>query len=114
LKFRLRRGLVGRDPYHHRALLVEALDIVAKLSATAKRFFDKTAIAHRKIALAPIRLAEVIYLTEKNRLPAPAFDDLRNAPANPNHVLEEAPFTAEVVVEMRQMLRTAPLTRASL
>jgi PIN domain nuclease of toxin-antitoxin system len=78
----------------------------SRLSATAKRFFDRTAIAHRKIALAPISLAEVIYLIEKNRLPASAFDDLRNALANPNHVLEEAPFTTEVVVAMRQVPRT--------
>jgi len=76
-----------------------------RLSAIAKDFFDKAAAARRKIALAPISLAEVVYLTEKNRLPASAFDDLRAALSNPNHVLQEAPFTAEVVAVMRQVSR---------
>ena len=67
--------------------------------------FDQAAATRRTVALAPISLAEVVYLVEKNRLPASAFDDLRRAPADPNHVLEEAPFTAEVVESMRQIPR---------
>ena len=35
-----------------------------------------------------------------------AFDDLRTAPNNPNHVLDEAPFTVEVAQAMRQVSRT--------
>lgn len=76
-----------------------------RFSAIAKNFIDKAAIAHRGIALAPISLAEVVYLIEKNRLPASAFDDLRKALANPDHVLEEAPFTAGVVDAMRKVSR---------
>src|SRR6266403_1900032 len=78
-----------------------------KLSTTAKDFFDKAAGVRRKIVLTPISLAEVVYLIEKNRLPASAFDDLRTALNNPNHVLEEAPFTADVVRVMRQIPRNA-------
>jgi len=77
----------------------------SRLPATAKDFIDRAAVARRKIALAPISLAEVVYLIEKNRLPASAFDDLRKALANPNHVLEEAPFTVEVVESMRRVPR---------
>jgi hypothetical protein len=33
------------------------------------------------------------------------FDDLNTALKNPNHVLEEAPFTAEIVDAMRQVSR---------
>src|ERR1035437_4562632 len=76
-----------------------------RLSAAAKGFFDKTAAARRNIALAPISLAEVVYLIEKNRLPPAAFDDLRKALVNPNHVLAEAPYTVEVVKSMRQVPR---------
>jgi len=76
-----------------------------RLSATAKNFFDAAAAAHRKIALAPISLAEVVYLVEKGRLPTTAFEDLRTALANPNHVLDEAPFTADVVEAMRRVSR---------
>jgi hypothetical protein len=39
----------------------------------------------------------VVYLVEKNRLPASAYNELRNALADPEYVIEEAPFTAEVV-----------------
>src|SRR5437879_5246021 len=77
-----------------------------RLSAVAKEFFDQTAAAQGKIALSPISLAEVVYLSEKNRLPASALDDLRKALANPNHVLKEAPFTGDVVATMSQVSRT--------
>jgi PIN domain nuclease of toxin-antitoxin system len=78
-----------------------------RLSAVAKDFFDKAAAARQKIVLTPISLAEVVYLIEKNRLPTSAFDDLRTALRNSNHILEEAPFTAEVVQVMRQVPRDA-------
>jgi PIN domain nuclease of toxin-antitoxin system len=58
-------------------------------------------------AIPAFSLAENVYLVEKNRLPASAFDDLKTALKNPNHVLEEAPFTAEVVDAMRQVSREA-------
>jgi PIN domain nuclease of toxin-antitoxin system len=68
----------------------------ARLSAVAKDFIDKAAAARRKIVLAPISLAEVLYLVEKNRLAASAFDDVTKASNNPNHVFEEAPFTVKL------------------
>ena len=68
-----------------------------RLSAGAKDFFFKTAAARRKKALSSISLVEVVYLIEKNRLPAAAYDDLRQAIANPNHMLEEAPLHAGIV-----------------
>jgi len=79
----------------------------SKLSLIARDFFDKTAAARRKIVLTPISLVEVVYLIEKNRLPASAFDDLRTALNNPNHVLEEASFTSDVVQVLRQIPRNA-------
>jgi len=78
-----------------------------RLSTPAKNCFETAATERRKIALAPISLAEVVYLVEKNRLPATAFDDLIAALRNPNHVLEEAPFTSDVVSAMRQVPRDA-------
>lgn len=79
----------------------------SRLSATAKDFIDKAAIARQKIVLSPISLAEVVYLIEKNRLPASVFDELSAALGNPNHILEEAPFTADVVDAMRRITRSA-------
>ena len=73
----------------------------------AKDFFEKAAAAGQKIALAPISLAEVVYLIERDRIPASAFADLRDALSNPSHVLEEAPFTVKVVEAMQHVPRDA-------
>ena len=78
-----------------------------RLSATAKRFFERAADERLKIALAPISLAETVYLVEKRRLPASAFEDLRAALADPDNILEEAPFTGNVVAAMRLVPRDA-------
>ena len=78
-----------------------------RLSVAARAFFDRAAAARRKVALSTISLAEVVYLIEKNRLPASAYDESRKALVNPNHILEEASFTAQVVEAMRQVPRDA-------
>jgi PIN domain nuclease of toxin-antitoxin system len=78
-----------------------------RLSTTAKRFFETAARERRKIVLASISLAEVVYLVEKNRLPATAFEDLTTAIRNPNHVLEEAALTSGVAAAMRLVPRDA-------
>ena len=78
-----------------------------RLSGKAKRFFEIAASEYRKIALAPISLAETVYLVERRRLPASAFEDLREALGNPTNILEEAPFTADVVAAMRLVPRDA-------
>ena len=78
-----------------------------RLSTAAKSVFDLAAKGRKKIALAPISLAEIVYLVEKRRLPVTAFDDLRAALGNPNHVLEEAVFTGDVIAFMREIPRDA-------
>ncbi len=77
-----------------------------RLSAAAKGFIDRVAAARQNIALSPISLAEIVYLVERNRLPATAFDDLRKAMANPSHVFEEAPFNTNVVEAMQRVPRS--------
>jgi predicted nucleic acid-binding protein len=52
-----------------------------------------------------VSLAEVVYLIEKNRLPAAAYEDLRRALMDQNHVLTEAVFGVEVVESMRRVSR---------
>ena len=66
---------------------------------------DDAAQAGHDIALSPISLAEIVYLVEKNRLPVSAYEDLRVALADPDYVIEEAPFTADVVEALRQVPR---------
>jgi len=76
-----------------------------RLSATARSFMDDAAGAGHDIVLSPISLAEIVYLVEKGRLPASAYDELRQALDDPDFVLEEAPVTGEVVEAMRQVPR---------
>jgi PIN domain nuclease of toxin-antitoxin system len=75
------------------------------LSATARRFIDDAATAGNDIVLSPISLAEIVYLTEKNRLPVLAYEELKKALADHDYVIEEAPFNAEIVEAMRQVPR---------
>ena len=76
-----------------------------RLSAGARAFIDEAAAARRKVVLSSISLAEVVYLVEKDRLPASAYDDLKLALSNPNHVFQECPFNVEIVEAMRRVPR---------
>ena len=77
----------------------------ARLSAAAEAFINEAATARRKIAISTISLAEVVYLIEKNRLPASAYDELTQALADPEHVFIEAVFTSAIVQAMRDVSR---------
>ena len=77
----------------------------SRLSKSAQTFIDNAANARRKVAISVISLAEIVYLIEKNRLPMSAYDDLKSALADPEHVLEGIPFTADVVEAMRRVSR---------
>ena len=76
-----------------------------RLSVAARAFMDDAAHAGHDIALSPISLAEIVYLVEKNRLPESAYDELKDALADPEYVIEEAPLTAGVVEALRQIPR---------
>jgi PIN domain nuclease of toxin-antitoxin system len=76
-----------------------------RLSAAAEAFINDAATARRKIAISTISLAEVVYLVEKNRLPASAYDELMQALADPEHVFTEAVISAAIVQAMRQVPR---------
>jgi len=55
--------------------------------------------------LSVISLAEVVYLVEKNRLPGSAYADLQTVLRDPDHVLQEAPVTAEIIDAMLEVPR---------
>lgn len=74
-----------------------------RLSFSAADFIDRAAAAGQTIAVSSISLAELIYLTEKNRLPFSAYDEVRRALADPSHVLKEAPFTVDIAEAMRRV-----------
>lgn len=59
----------------------------SSLSGAARDFMDDAARAGHSIGLSPISLAEIIYLAEKKRLPASAYEDLKDALADPDYVI---------------------------
>ena len=75
------------------------------LSAKARYFIENAAQAGNQIMLSPISLAEMLYLSEKKRLAISAYEDLKAALADPDSVLQEAPFTIGVVDAMRKVPR---------
>jgi PIN domain nuclease of toxin-antitoxin system len=77
-----------------------------RLSRTAKSLIEKTRASRRKIAVASVSLAELIYLVEKGRLPQSAYDDLRSALLRPEHVFIEVPLSGDVVDQMPRVLRS--------
>jgi PIN domain nuclease of toxin-antitoxin system len=77
----------------------------SQLSRSVKLAIEAAANARQKIALSVITLAEIVYLVEKGRIRASAYDDLQEALHNPNHVLHEAPLTGEITDAMRLVPR---------
>lgn len=77
-----------------------------RLSETARNFMDDAARAGQDIGLSPISLAEIVYLVEKNRLSVSAYDEIKKALADPDYVIQEAPFNVAVVDAMRQIHRS--------
>lgn len=68
---------------------------------------DNAAAHGNDILLSPISLAELVYLMEKNKLSVSAYTDLKEALANHQHVIEEAPFHVGIVEAMRLVPRDA-------
>jgi PIN domain nuclease of toxin-antitoxin system len=77
------------------------------LSNAARSFIDDAGAAGHEILLSPISLAEIVYLIEKNRLPASVYTELKQALTDHEYVIEEAPLTAEIVEAMRLVPRDA-------
>jgi PIN domain nuclease of toxin-antitoxin system len=77
----------------------------SRLSSAAKSAFEVAAQTRRKIAMSAITLAEIVYLVEKGRVRASAYDDLQEALHDPKHVLQETPLTSEITDAMRLVAR---------
>jgi PIN domain nuclease of toxin-antitoxin system len=77
-----------------------------RLSASAAGFIDQAVTEGWKIGVSAISLAELIYLVEKTRIDAHAYDDLTGVLSDPGHVFVEVPFTGEVAEAMRKVPRS--------
>lgn len=76
-----------------------------RLSFAARSFIDGAADAGDSVLLSPISLAELVYLTEKNRLPASAYEELKLALKDHSYVIDVAPFNEGIVEAMRNVSR---------
>lgn len=77
----------------------------ARLSAAAGTFIDQAAANGERIGVSPITLAEIVYLLDKKKIPPTTYTEVRAALMDPDHVLQEVPFSIEVVEAMRTVAR---------
>lgn len=76
-----------------------------RLGSAASAFIDDTIAAGDHIGVSAISLAEMVYLIEKGRIPAGAWNDLYAAIANPKAVLRHVPLDENIAMEMTRVSR---------
>jgi PIN domain nuclease of toxin-antitoxin system len=76
-----------------------------RLGREASAFIDATIASGDHIGISAISLTEMVYLIEKERIPASALDDVLAAIADPKNVLQQVPLDDTVAVAMRQVPR---------
>ena len=77
-----------------------------RLSTNAKEFMEEVAVAGDHIGFSSITLAEIVYLTERGRIPADTFERLVNATDSEATVLVELPVNRNVAEAMRRVDRS--------
>ncbi len=78
----------------------------ARLSNTARQTIETAAVNGNQIGIASITLAEIVYLSEKNRIPEQTLERLLNAIEEENSVLIEIPLDKNVVKALVRVERT--------
>jgi PIN domain nuclease of toxin-antitoxin system len=78
----------------------------ARLSALAKAQFDMASAAGQHIGVSSMIIVEIIYLTEKNRIPADTLIRLQQGLGRPNPVLVEVPFNNAIAFSVAAIPRT--------
>jgi PIN domain nuclease of toxin-antitoxin system len=77
-----------------------------RLSETARTLLDKAAIDANQVAFSSITLAEIVYLSERGRIPAETLALLLNAVDTNDAVLVETPFNRHITPTMATIDRT--------
>lgn len=77
-----------------------------RLSKKARDVLEKAASSSEQIACSALTLAEILYLQEKERIPAETFNRLVEALETKNSLLVVAPVTLAVVIAMQNIPRT--------
>jgi predicted nucleic acid-binding protein len=66
---------------------------------------NRAAAERKKIAVSSITLAEVVYLSEKGRIPVGTMEAMVRALRRPDGALEEIPLDASIVEQMSNVSR---------
>ena len=74
-----------------------------RLSATATTFMDTIDKDGDQIAMTSITLAEMVYLIEKGKIPATAFERVIATLSQANAMLVEIPFDRVIAETMRKI-----------
>ncbi len=77
-----------------------------RLSNIARQTIETAAVDGNQIGIASITLAEIVYLSEKNRIPEQTLECLVNAIDEENSVLIEIPLDKNVVKTLVRVDRT--------
>jgi PIN domain nuclease of toxin-antitoxin system len=77
-----------------------------RLSNIARQTIETAAVDGNQIGIASITLAEIVYLSEKKRIPEPTLERLLNAIDEENSVLIEIPLDKNVVKTLVRVERT--------
>ena len=75
------------------------------MSRTAFDFMNRAVAKRKKIAVSAITLAEVVYLSEKGRIPVSTMEAMVKALRRPDGALEEIPLDAAIVEHMSSVGR---------
>src|SRR5437660_462790 len=78
----------------------------SRLSEQARTLFEEVAAAGDQVGVSAITLAEMVYLSEKGRLPTEALERVLTAIGSSDIVIRELPVDRLVVGSMRLIDRT--------
>jgi PIN domain nuclease of toxin-antitoxin system len=76
-----------------------------RLGNAASAFIEDTIARGDHIGVSAITIAEMVYLTEKGRIPATARNELHTATADPAAVLRHVPFNESIAIKMTEVPR---------
>jgi predicted nucleic acid-binding protein len=77
-----------------------------RLSETARKTIEQAALDGNQVAYSSITLAEIIYLSERGRIPAETFERLSQASEDQNAVLIEIPFAMRIAQALAKVERS--------
>lgn len=77
----------------------------SRLGRSASAFVDTAVANGDHIGVSAISIAEMVYLTEKGRIPSTALNDIRDAVADPNAVFQYVRFDERIAMNMAVISR---------